>query len=158
MWTAPAAPGAPAVRNMSARLWWNGKDALNKPRSHLIELALVQEHLEDQDEAPHGRQLLHEVPHILGRLGAVGCVEADVKVEAADNLLELDDGHLCLANDLHEPDVLTTWYTLHDDDMAEPMPPALRHLVIPRSWVMCNCASAGMCMAVCTFLVTGINA
>lgn len=67
----------------------------------LVELALVQEDLDDEDEAAHGRQPLHQLAHVLGRLWPVGRVETDVKVEATGRLLELDDGHLGLSYDLH---------------------------------------------------------
>ena len=68
--------------------------------ARLIELALVQEQLEQHGESAHGRQLLHQAAHVVGCLRPVGGVEADVKVEAMLRVLKLDDGHLRLADDL----------------------------------------------------------
>jgi len=75
--------------------------SLHELRTHLIEFALVQEDLQHQYQATHGRQALHEVPHIFRSLWSIGCVEADVKVQAADCLFELDNGHLGLGYNLH---------------------------------------------------------
>ena len=60
----------------------------------------MQEQLEQERERAHGRQLLHQAPHVVGRLRTVGGVEADVEVQAVLRVLKLDDGHLGLADDL----------------------------------------------------------
>ena len=69
--------------------------------ANLVELTLMQEDLQHQYQATHGRQALHEVPHIFRSLWSIGRIEADVKVQSADCLFELDDGHLGLGYNLH---------------------------------------------------------
>jgi len=83
--------------------------SLYELKANLIELALVQEDLQHQYQATHGRQALHEVPHIFRSLWSIGCIEADVKIQAADCLFEFDDGHLGLGYDLHAMKVYQTF-------------------------------------------------
>ena len=63
---------------------------------HLIEAALQQEYLEDEQQRFHGRQLLHQRLHHLHCLGAVIHANADVKLQSRFAVFVLQDGHLGL--------------------------------------------------------------
>lgn len=67
----------------------------NHARADLIELPLLKEDLEDKHKGFHGRQRVHQIPYKTGSNRPVGHIKADIEVDVALDLNELDDGHLC---------------------------------------------------------------
>ena len=61
--------------------------------AHLVHVTLLEEQLEHYGEVSHRRQAVHQVSDQFCCFGPVGHIEADVKCQARQGIVKLDDGH-----------------------------------------------------------------
>lgn len=110
--------------------------------THLVELALLQKHFEQQDERSHGWELVHQLPSDGSCLWAVGHVKADVHAHATRSVIKLDQRNLGTADDLVRTAMIPVPYIhcpAHRDVLANALP----------TECCCKC-TLGVCQVACS--------